>query len=120
MLDILARLGELEWYGIRRAEVSNSHAPPSGVPVITFRFSETNSNQHHAIRTALSSYHGAFNWTISNEGDKNWTITILEACEHGRPSITRARRWGSEHPQAMVAIGKDYASLLAHLERELG
>jgi hypothetical protein len=119
IVEMLQRLGSLEWYSVRPSELTNGIIPSGCVPVVTFRYTEGNNFAFQRIRSILSGYDGGSRWSILGLGEKNLTIAPAEIVEENVASLTRAHDIQVSDPELALKIEQSYRVLIDRLNAEL-
>lgn len=65
VIDILERLGELDWYELHPSRLGTNESVAPGMPVVGFRYQEGNEDRLRLISRCLRNYRGRTSWAVT-------------------------------------------------------
>jgi len=122
IIRVLERLGQLEWYGVRPADLNTISLP---IPMVTFRYSTAICGTIiDSLKQAIESFPSEVDWRLYC-GTKNMTIAPQMIADQrsddsaGFPSLDRAREIASDDPDVALLVAQSYVALIQHLDATL-
>ena len=119
IIEVLERLGELDWYAVRPSELTAGGQIPTFRPLITLRYKEGNDRAYRLITDALTSYRGKGVWTVTGAGGKNLCLmpeAVRQASDTGTGTMDAVDAMiRNDHSFVRLALN-DYQDLLNYLD----
>lgn len=119
--NALEKLGELEWYAVRPAELATGGVPISLFPpLVTFRYKGGNRSAYNRLLVAMRAYVGKVNWVVTGENEKN--LCIMPDRVHRlldqQTTVTDAiNALLAADPSFVASAVEDFPHLVSHVQQ---
>ena len=123
IIEILERLGQIEWYSIRPAEINSTSSDldiNGCFPIVSLRYLDGNELPFQAIENALNKFPNAHNWQLIGNHEKNITLAPKAIFDEDMiPSLTKSCELVNSNPDLATKTMNEFISLVQFIEKML-